>query len=718
MKYDCVLQHDINDCGPACLSMIFKAYGDEVSLSNIRKNLKVSNQGASAYRLIKTAKHYGYYAKGVKGEREALFSKFTLPCIAHVVVDNTLLHYIVIYEIKDGIITLADPAAGIKRIEIEDFINGNTEYKWTGTLILISKASKIRINENSSIYRYIFDLLIKDSKLVFLIIFLTTVYNLIGISGIGFYQFVLDYLVFTDGKLILVVAFFLMSMLYVFMSLVGKIRALLILKFEKKIDNKILLDYFCHLVDLPLRVINERQVGEFVSRFKDANSIRYIASEIVLSFFIDVLVIIIGGCILLFNNKIMFVCVCIVVLMYSIIVIIYNRKYEQIFMAQMEMESKLTSYLIESVTGIQTIKSCNTEKIAKEKTRNKIENYLDYAFKNGKITSSQTFYKEVIELIGTVLILCVGARQVVLGKISIGVLVSFCSYLAYFMNPIKNLMNIQPKLKQAQTAYERLNDIMDIETEKSVSYNMHESWEPGDIHIKNLSFAYNDDKDILKKVNVNIKKNSKTAILGSSGSGKSTLLKILVGFYEIDDNTVFVGDKDINKIDKNLFRKKVAYISQDTILFSDSIYNNITMGESNYSEEDIIKACKMAEIHDFIMGLPKQYDTFIEENATNISSGQKQRIAIARILVRNPQILIMDEATSNIDGLTEKKIINNLLNNKELTLIYVSHRLQNVRSCDEILVVEDGHIIESGNHDELVMKEANYYDIYMNQYKE
>lgn len=406
---------------------------------------------------------------------------------------------------------------------------------------------------------------------------------------------------------------------------------------------------------MPLRVINERQVGEFVSRFKDANSIRYIASEIVLSFFIDVLVIIIGGCILLFNNKIMFVCVCIVVLMYSIIVIIYNRKYEQIFMAQMEMESKLTSYLIESVTGIQTIKSCNTEKIAKEKTRNKIENYLDYAFKNGKITSSQTFYKEVIELIGTVLILCVGARQVVLGKISIGVLVSFCSYLAYFMNPIKNLMNIQPKLKQAQTAYERLNDIMDIETEKSVSNNMHESWEPGDIHIKNLSFAYNDDKDILKKVNVNIKKNSKTAILGSSGSGKSTLLKILVGFYEIDDNTVFVGDKDINKIDKNLFRKKVAYISQDTILFSDSIYNNITMGESNYSEEDIIKACKMAEIHDFIMGLPKQYDTFIEENATNISSGQKQRIAIARILVRNPQILIMDEATSNIDGLTEKK---------------------------------------------------------------
>ncbi|MCX8168585.1 MAG: ATP-binding cassette domain-containing protein, partial [Ignisphaera sp.] len=303
----------------------------------------------------------------------------------------------------------------------------------------------------------------------------------------------------------------------------------------------------------------------------------------------------------------------------------------------------------------------------------------------------QSTLKTFVKTTGGTVIIWVGAYQVMQGKMTLGQLLTYNSLLAYFLDPIENLINLQSMLQSAFVASDRLGEILDLEIEKSDNEykKIKITSLKGDIDIKNLDFRYGTRQLVLKNINLNIKQGEKIAIVGESGSGKTTLAKLLLRFYDWEKGEILINGINIKDINIESLREKISYISQDIFLFSGTIRENLSLGMENDNLEEIIEACKISKAHDFINTLPLRYDTLLEENGSNLSGGQKQRLAIARAILKKPDILIMDEATSNLDSVTERaieKTINKF--SKNITTIIIAHRLSTIRRCDRIVVMD------------------------------
>jgi len=314
--------------------------------------------------------------------------------------------------------------------------------------------------------------------------------------------------------------------------------------------------------------------------------------------------------------------------------------------------------------------------------------------------------------------LWIGTYKVMKGQLSIGELLTFNSLLAYFLDPIENLINLQPQLQTAKVAAERLGEILDLELEKSKneSRKINPSSLKGNIELKNISFRYGTRQLILEDFTLNINSGEKIALVGESGSGKTTLIKILMNFYQCEKGEVLINGYNIKDINIETLREKIAYISQDIFLFKGTIRENLCFGNESLDFETIVDACKRAKAHGFINDMPLRYETMIEENGDNLSGGQKQRIAIARAILRKPDILIMDEATSSLDSITEKAIEKTMYEfSQDITTIIIAHRLSTIMRCEKIYVMNKGKVIEDGSHDELMKKNGYYYSLWKDQ---
>ena len=317
-----------------------------------------------------------------------------------------------------------------------------------------------------------------------------------------------------------------------------------------------------------------------------------------------------------------------------------------------------------------------------------------------------------MEAVGGVVILWVGAHSVLQGNMTIGSLISFNALLVYFLDPVKNLINLQPTLQTAMVASDRLGEILDLEIEKDETQQRKVSPASlkGDISIREISFRYGTRQLVLEHFSMEIKKGQRIAIVGESGAGKTTIAKLLLNLYPYEAGAITVANYALPDIQLECLRKKIAYIPQETFLFSGTILDNLTFGIERPNMEDVIRCAQMAQIHEFVNALPLRYETHIDENGNNLSGGQRQRIAIARAMLKKPEILILDEATSNLDAVTEKAIQDTLDSYSDgMTTIIIAHRLSTIRSCDAIFVMEKGRILESGSHDELMSKERSFY---------
>ena len=319
------------------------------------------------------------------------------------------------------------------------------------------------------------------------------------------------------------------------------------------------------------------------------------------------------------------------------------------------------------------------------------------------------------------MILWVGAYNVINGKLTVGQLLVFNSLLAYFVDPVKNLINLQPMMQTAVVASDRLGEILDLEIEKSDLEYKKISPEKlyGNIRIENISFEYGRRGDVLKNISLEIKPGEKIAFVGESGSGKTTLVKLLLNYYSPQKGEILFDNNNIKDIQLSSLRNKIAYVPQETFLFSGSIYENLQLGTNNISFEEIVEASKMAKAHDFINDLPLRYNTRLEENGSNLSGGQRQRLSITRAVLKKPNILILDEATSSLDSSTEKAI-EEMLNDysKNMTSIIIAHRLSTIMRCDKIYVMENGEIIEVGTHSELMDLGKKYFEMWKDQLPE
>lgn len=308
----------------------------------------------------------------------------------------------------------------------------------------------------------------------------------------------------------------------------------------------------------------------------------------------------------------------------------------------------------------------------------------------------------------------IGATQVINGKLTLGEMLVFNTLLGYFINPVKNLISLQPTILTAAVSADRLCEIIDLDLEQNDEKLVPKTLK-GNISIKGLNFRYGTRELILKNINMEIKQGEKIALVGESGSGKTTLAKLLLKFYDFEEGDININNFNLRDIDNIFLRDKIAYISQDIFLFNKTIKENLMLNEE-VQIDDVIELSKKVNAYNFINALPQRFDYMIEENGTNLSTGQKQRLSILRALLKKPDILIMDEATSNLDSITEN-IIQKTLNHSEfdMTTIIIAHRLSTIRLCDRIYVIDKGEIIESGTHKELLSLKNKYYRLWKEQ---
>ena len=725
-KFYCIKQHDITDCGAACIATISKQHGLKLPITQIREIAGTDKQGTNAYGIIKAAEELGFSAKGVKGDKEAFFSPFPMPCIAHVIVDGGLLHYVVIHKITKKYVWIADPGVGLVKLPITDFFgetkNGTPlkegeipKYLWSGVLIFIVPGATFEKGDKTTgIFRRFFHLLLPQKKLLVHVFIASIISVLLGILGAFYFRLLLDDILPAGLNNTLHIISIGVILLYLFQTLLGAFRSHLLLYLSQKLDIALLLSYYRHVLSLPMNFFGTRKVGEIVARFNDATHVREAISGATLTIMIDTVMVIAGGIILFNQNASMFGVSLVIVILYFIIVFCFNSWYKRLNQKMMEDNAQLTSYLVESLNGIQTIKAYKAESEANFSTEKKFITLLGSIFKLGWVSNLQGSLNGFLEAVGGVVILWVGALNVINGNISIGQLITFNALLAYFLEPVKNLINLQPMMQTAVVAADRLGEILDLEPEKqgNEANKLNPRSLSGDIEMRDISFRYGTRQLIIDNVTITAKQGEKIAFVGESGSGKTTLAKLLLNLYTPEKGEILIGGTNIKDIRLDSLRERIAYVPQETFLFSGTIMENLMLGLDDATPEAVIEAAKMAKAHDFINDLPLRYETMLEENGANLSGGQRQRLAITRAILKKPDILILDEATSNLDSITERAIEQTIAEYTDgITTFIIAHRLSTIKRCDRIYLTDKGRIIEAGTHGELIAKKGQYFNL-------
>ncbi|MGR5968416.1 peptidase domain-containing ABC transporter [Bacillus paranthracis] len=505
-------------------------------------------------------------------------------------------------------------------------------------------------------------------------------------------------------------------MVVVFQVVLSAIRQHILLYLSQKIDIQLLLGFFRHTYKLPMKFFSTRKVGDILTRFSDAFTIKNILTSVTLSLCIDLFLAIASAVVLYLMNSTLFGVILLLTSLNATLVFIFKRPYKKINFRKKESDSILNSHIVETLKGIETIKVHAAEEKTLEKLETEYVKNLRISFKEGVLSNIQNTFSSSISGIGQILLMCIGASMVMDKDITLGGLMAFVTLSGYFMDPIGRLIHIQLAVQEASVSLARISELYDVETEQLNDNKPKVEGIFGDIKLENIKYRYGSRGSALNSVSITIPEGKKVALVGESGSGKTTIAKLLLRYYVPEEGSIRIAGSDIQDLDLYSYRKNISYIPQNIELFSGTIRENITLGIRGATDEQLRRACNDAGCKEFIEKLPGKYDTYLDEAGGGLSGGEKQKIALARALILNNNFTILDEATSNLDFISEANVYRTLFSKKKhATMLIIAHRLSTIQDCDMIYVLDQGKVVEEGTHQSLLENKATYYSLYMSQ---
>lgn len=709
-----VKQHDITDCGAACLASVSAHYGLQLPIARIRQFASTDKKGTNVLGMIEAAQKLGFQAKGVRGTFESL-SKIPKPAIAHIIVKEVLHHYVVIYDVTETHVTVMDPGFGtlIKKTH-EEF-----KKEWTGVLILLLPDEGFQAgNEKISSFQRFWFLINPHKSIMIQALFGAAIYTVLGLSTSIYVQKIVDNVIIEGNRNLLNLLSLGMIGLLILQLFIGSLKSVFALKTGQQIDAQLILGYYKHLLKLPQQFFDTMRVGEIISRVNDAVKIRVFINDVAVKLVVDVFIVVFSFALMFTYYWKLALIMLAVIPFYAIIYYVVNKVNKKVLRKLMEESADLESQLVESLTAASTIKRFGIEPHANIKTETRFIKLLKTIFKSAMNSVYTGNASEFVTKLFTIILLWAGSLFVIDNQLTPGELLSFYSLIGYFTGPASGLISTNKTIQDALIAADRLFEIMDLEREEVENKVKLTPDMVGDVKFKNVAFRYGTRVTIFEDLNLNIPKGKITAVVGESGSGKSTLMSLLQNMYKLQSGLITIGNFDIKYISNDTLRQQVSVVPQQIDLFAGSVIENIALGDYEPDMKRILEISEHLGITEFVEKLPNGFNTYVGENGANLSGGQKQRLAIARALYRDPQILILDEATSALDSISEQYVQRTIraLRAEEKTIIIIAHRLSTIKNADKIVVLDNGKVVEEGQHDDLLKLETAYNRLWTQQF--
>lgn len=712
-------QLDETDCGAACLAMISSYYGKSVNIATVRKKAGTDVRGTNLLGLIQAAEFLGLKAIALKGDKEAIEKKLPTPFIAHIHLEDKedeekfLDHYVIVKKIGRKKITIWDPNPLVKKQKI-----GKNEFyeQWTGYCIFAEPTESFKKTRKENFLIKFLPFFLPYKK-IFIYSFLASIL-ILGFELVSsyYYKYIVDEVIYSPTTSALTVVSICVLITIFLRSIIDTMRNIILAHFTFKSDVQLNLSYLKHIYSLSVEFFESRKAGEIISRIEDLNKIKSTISSVALSGLMDILMIVILGPILFSISKDLFFISVITVVLVSIIVFLFSKIYRKYYAKVMSEGAEISSFLYESINGILTIKALNSEEKTFENYEQKKMKLVKTTWSLNKYGIAQGLITGILNSVSGILIYWLGAAQIIKGTLSLGTLMTFNTLMSYFSGPLFRLINFQNNMQESYVAAKRVGEILELDPEID---SEKEYYKPksikGCIKFDDVTFAYGSRHPIFENLSLEIKKGEWTAFVGKSGSGKSTLAKLILKFYEVNKGRILIDETNILDLDIKFLRNNIGYVPQEVFLFSGTVKENILLHNPDATEEDMISAAKKAGALDFITKLPNSFNTLLGEHGGGLSGGERQRIALARALVGNPSLIILDEATSNLDTVSEKEFQNALKNlrNEKITVIIIAHRLKTIMNCDHIFVMDEGKIVEEGKHNELLAMNGIYKEMWI-----